>query len=106
MLLEKDPARRFQNPNELLKAIPMIADAIDAGHKITRQSLEKTPSTASRVLHLGAVHRSSDARYAIKRGGDIHRHLAYVLPPLRNDHERPSVDQKVIPDRHNLRGDV
>ena len=48
-LLEKDPARRFQNPAELLKAIPTITDAIDAGRRITRQSLQKTPSTASRV---------------------------------------------------------
>jgi serine/threonine protein kinase len=49
-LLEKDPARRFQNPAELLKAIPTITRAIDAGRSITRQSLQKTPSTASRVV--------------------------------------------------------
>src|SRR4029077_1144615 len=49
-LLEKDPGRRFQNPAELLKALPMITGAIDAGRRITRQSLEKTPSTASPVV--------------------------------------------------------
>jgi serine/threonine protein kinase len=49
VLLDKDPARRFQNPTELLKAIPTITDAIDARRRITRQSLQKTPSTASRV---------------------------------------------------------
>src|ERR1700757_5119664 len=48
-LLEKDPAQRFQNPNDLLKAIPTITDAIDARRRIARQSLQKTPSTASRV---------------------------------------------------------
>jgi hypothetical protein len=48
-LLEKDPAQRFQNPTELLKAIPPITAAIDARRKITRQSLRKTPSSASRV---------------------------------------------------------
>ena len=48
-LLEKDPAQRFQNPAELLKAIPTITGAIDARRRITRQSLQKTPSTASRV---------------------------------------------------------
>ena len=48
-LLEKDPGRRFQNPAELLKAIPTITGAIDARRRITRQSLQKTPSTASRV---------------------------------------------------------
>ena len=49
VLLEKDPAQRFQNPAELLKAIPTITGAIDARRKITRQSLQKTPSTASRI---------------------------------------------------------
>jgi len=49
VLLEKDPSRRFQNPAELLKAIPTITGALDAGRKITRQSLQKTPPTASRI---------------------------------------------------------
>jgi serine/threonine protein kinase/predicted ATPase len=48
-LLEKDPAQRFQNPTELLKAIPMVTDAIDTGCKINRRSLQKTPPTASRI---------------------------------------------------------
>jgi serine/threonine protein kinase/tetratricopeptide (TPR) repeat protein len=48
-LLEKDPAQRFQTPNELLKAIPTITGAIDARRKITCQSLLKTPSAVSRV---------------------------------------------------------
>ena len=48
-LLEKDPAQRFRTPNELLKAIPRITGAIDARRRITHQSLQKTPSTASRV---------------------------------------------------------
>jgi len=41
LLLEKDPARRFQNPVELLKAIPRITSALDARRKIARQSLQK-----------------------------------------------------------------
>src|SRR5271157_4989866 len=49
VLLEKDPAQRFQNPAELLKAMPTITGAIDARRRITRQSLQQTPSTASRV---------------------------------------------------------
>src|SRR5271157_4132732 len=48
-LLEKDPAQRFQNPAELLKAIPRITSAVDARRRITRQSLLKTLPTASRV---------------------------------------------------------
>jgi hypothetical protein len=48
-LLEKDPARRFQSPDELLKAMPTITGAIDAGYRITCQSLQKTPPIASRI---------------------------------------------------------
>jgi serine/threonine protein kinase len=48
-LLEKDPAQRFRTPDELLKGMPTITGAIDAGRRITRQSLQKTPYTASRV---------------------------------------------------------
>jgi serine/threonine protein kinase len=48
-LLEKDPAQRFQTPNEVLKAMPTITGAIDTRRRITRRSFQKTPSTASRV---------------------------------------------------------
>ena len=49
VLLEKDPARRFQNPTELLKAIPTITGAIDARRIITRQKLQKIAPPTSRV---------------------------------------------------------
>src|SRR5271167_1639918 len=61
-LLEKDPGCRFQDPAELLKAVPTITVAIDARRRITRQSLQKTPSTASRV-----VTRKPPARLAPKK---------------------------------------
>src|SRR5215510_1198223 len=48
-LLEKDPAQRFRSPNELLRAMPTITGAIDSRHRITRQSLQKTSSSTSRV---------------------------------------------------------
>jgi predicted ATPase len=48
-LLEKDPGRRFQNPGELLKAIPTIAERIEAGRRITRGGLHKIPPAASRT---------------------------------------------------------
>jgi len=41
VLLEKDPGRRFQNPADLLKAIPTITGQIDAGRRITREGLQK-----------------------------------------------------------------
>src|ERR1700758_3528030 len=50
VLLEKDPGRRFQNPAELLKAMPTITGAIDAGRRVTRKSLQKMPPAASPVV--------------------------------------------------------
>jgi serine/threonine protein kinase/tetratricopeptide (TPR) repeat protein len=49
-LLEKDPARRFQNPAELLKVMLTITGAIDERHGITRQSFQKMPPSASRAI--------------------------------------------------------
>jgi serine/threonine protein kinase len=49
VLLEKDSARRFQNPTELLKAIPTITGRIDAGRRIAREALHKTLPAASRA---------------------------------------------------------
>jgi predicted ATPase len=48
-LLEKDPAQRFQTPNELLKAIPMITGAIDTRRRITLQNLQQIPGSTLRV---------------------------------------------------------
>src|SRR5262245_29428393 len=42
-LLQKDPAQRFQTPNDLLKAVPTITGAIDARRRITRQSCRRRP---------------------------------------------------------------
>ncbi|MBV8968137.1 MAG: protein kinase, partial [Verrucomicrobia bacterium] len=70
LLLEKDPARRFQNPTELLKAIPTITGAIDARRRITRKSLKKTPSTASRIGTRKPPKKISVARLPIT-GSDV-----------------------------------
>ncbi|MFZ0709603.1 MAG: protein kinase [Terrimicrobiaceae bacterium] len=61
VLLEKDPGRRFQNPAELLKVMPTIADAIDAERTIAPQSLQKMPPTTS---HAGT--RRPPARFGPK----------------------------------------
>jgi hypothetical protein len=75
VLLQKDPARRFQTPAELLKAIPTITGAIDARRKITRQSLQKTPSTASRVGTRKPPARLSPKKISVARlpvtGSDV-----------------------------------
>jgi hypothetical protein len=49
VLLEKDPARRFQNPAELLNVMPMLRDSIDLGRAITHENLEKAPAADSHV---------------------------------------------------------
>jgi serine/threonine protein kinase/tetratricopeptide (TPR) repeat protein len=38
-LLEKDPARRFQSPADLLKALPKVTDAVKTRRSVTHQSL-------------------------------------------------------------------
>lgn len=40
VLLEKDPVQRFQNPAELLRAISLVAAAINAGRSLTPQDLK------------------------------------------------------------------
>ena len=55
-LLEKDPARRFQNPFELLKEMPTITGAIETRRAITRQGLQKVPPADPS----GATRRPSD----------------------------------------------
>jgi serine/threonine protein kinase len=56
VLLEKDLGRRFQNPAELLKAMPTITGAIAARRRITRQSFKKNP----RALVSELVNRRQD----------------------------------------------
>src|ERR1700730_1286626 len=46
-LLEKDPAKRFQTPDELLKAMPTIKEATGEGRRITRKNLQKMPPAPS-----------------------------------------------------------
>ena len=48
-LLEKDPARRFQTPDELLKTIPTITGALEARRGITRRNLQQIPPRTPRV---------------------------------------------------------
>src|SRR6516165_10142835 len=74
-LLEKDPAQRFQTPNELLKAIPTVTGAIDARRRITRQSLLKGSSTTSRVGTRKPPKRPTPKKISIARlpvtGSDV-----------------------------------
>ena len=74
-LLEKDPGRRFQDPAELLKAVPTITAAIDARRRITRQSLQKTPAPASRAVVSEPPRRLGPEKISVARlpvtGSDV-----------------------------------
>jgi serine/threonine protein kinase len=74
-LLEKDPGQRFQNPVELLKAIPTITGAIDARRRITREGLHKTPPAASRAGTRKPPTRLAPEKISVARspvtGGDV-----------------------------------
>src|SRR5208282_3832860 len=50
VLLEKDPSRRFQNPAELLKAMPTIMDSINGGRTMIHQNLHKMPADVSSAV--------------------------------------------------------
>ncbi len=75
LLLEKDPARRFQSPAELLKVIPTITAAIDAGRRITRRKLQKTQSVDSRVGTRKALARLGPQKISVAKlpvtGSDV-----------------------------------
>jgi len=75
VLLEKNPAMRFQNPNELLKAIPTVKDAINRRRKITRQSLRATPSSAPRFGNRKPPTRLAPKKISVARlpvtGSDV-----------------------------------
>jgi serine/threonine protein kinase len=60
VLLEKDSARRFRNPAELLEVMPLVWDAIDAGRRLMRTvrvfvsstgDVQKERYVAERVMH-------------------------------------------------------
>jgi hypothetical protein len=74
-LLEKDPAKRFRTPNELLKAIPTITGAIDARRGITRRNLQQIPPRTPRVGTRKPPAKLGPKKISIARlpvtGGDI-----------------------------------
>ena len=74
-LLEKDPAQRFQTPNELLKAIPTITGAIEARRGTTRRNLQQIPPPASRVGTRKPPARSGPKKISLARlpitGSDV-----------------------------------
>ena len=75
VLLEKDPARRFQTPAEVQNAIPTITSAIDAGRSVTCHSLRETPPAASRAVNREPPTRLGPEKISVARlpvtGSDV-----------------------------------
>jgi serine/threonine protein kinase/tetratricopeptide (TPR) repeat protein/endogenous inhibitor of DNA gyrase (YacG/DUF329 family) len=67
VLLEKDPAHRFQNPTEFLKVIPTIMIAVETGRRITRQKLQKTQSVETRGGTRKAVARLRPGKISVAK---------------------------------------
>jgi serine/threonine protein kinase len=67
MLLEKDPARRFQNPATLLRVMPMITGAIDAGRIVAADALQQMHPSASRSITLSPPARLGPDKISIAR---------------------------------------
>ncbi len=93
VLLEKDPGRRFQNPAELLKAIPTLSAAIDAGRRIARQKLQQIPPPASRVGTRRLSARLGPKKISVARlpitGGDVfgrEEDIAFLDDAWANQH--------------------
>jgi serine/threonine protein kinase/predicted ATPase len=75
VLLDKDPMQRFQNPAELLEAIPKITSAMEAGRRIIRQSFRKIPPLKSSILARRRTARPGPKKISVGRlpitGSDV-----------------------------------
>jgi len=70
VLLEKDPARRFHSPAELLKAMPTITGAIDAGRTITHGNLRRAvpqPEVRPQAVMTGRIGAIASGQLAVLR---------------------------------------
>jgi serine/threonine protein kinase/tetratricopeptide (TPR) repeat protein len=66
-LLEKDPAERFQTPNELLEVIPAIIGALDSGRRATRRVFQKTTVTKVNRESRGSPARPEPKKISVAR---------------------------------------
>ena len=67
VLLEKDPRRRFQDPDELIAAIEAISHAIDARRKITRRRFQKSVSAGRHLSPFVSPVRSGPTKISVAR---------------------------------------
>jgi serine/threonine protein kinase len=72
ILLEKDPVQRFQTPTDLLKALAIVNDAIDSGHRLTKNEL--------RSQAVDAVLQKGSAFLSLAQRNKRRRNLAWLAP--------------------------
>jgi serine/threonine protein kinase/tetratricopeptide (TPR) repeat protein len=65
ILLEKDPGQRFETPSEFLKALAIVNDAIESGHRLIKDELRS--KAAGAVLQKGPVVLSTAQRNKQRR---------------------------------------
>ena len=114
VLLEKEPARRFQSPAELLKVMPMVRDAIEAGSPLLKTirvsvsspgDVQKERILADRVIRSVAAEFnvpvsatfSNSQRLAEENGGtkpEPENHGTLVLCPYFLEHQRFKADAR------------
>jgi serine/threonine protein kinase len=103
VLLEKDPTRRFRSPAELLKVMPTVRDALEAGSLLTKTIRVFVSSTGDvqkeRVL-ADRVIRSVAAEFGIpvsalpnferlaEDNGEPENHAAWLLCPYFLEYQR------------------
>jgi serine/threonine protein kinase len=117
VLLQKDPARRFQNPTELLAVIPLVKDAIKSGRRLMKTlrvfisstgDVQKERHLAERVMRSIAAEfslpvntsssifqRLAEENGASKNGapkGVPDNQSPLVLCPFFSDYEKPGTE--------------
>ena len=103
LLLEKDPARRFQNPAELLKVMPTVRGAIEAGSLLTKTirvfvsstgDVQKERVLADRVIRSvaaefgGPVSALPNFERLAEDNGEPENHAAWLLCPYFLEYQR------------------
>ena len=118
VLLEKDPARRFQGPAELLKAMPMVREAIDVRSFLTKtirvfvsstSDVKKERVLANRVIlavaaefDLPVSNTFSNFQRLAEENGEPEHHGPLIVCPYFLENERLTGSKVRIPNTADI----
>src|SRR5260370_12573334 len=71
ILLEKDPAKRFQTPDDLITAIAGVKAAVTSGYRLSKEKLRRT-------VH-GEIEWRPDPSWCLARRKDLKHKLALYV---------------------------